>query len=234
MGNVKLLNAALIYRSLLPAFEQHTVPASTEYMMRSVYTQVRALGPPHCASWVGSYRNSVDTPHEADSITEERKMLALFQPQFLPTALLNNLEHILTPLKLAARAQQSFLKSHIPPQLEVKNVLFFFIRQSKYSLELLFCHRIQDRRKCSGGFFYSTVKHTKLVSTVLLLSVSWINNWEWDSKPLSSGWVQTVSVQTVESDSSAFPPFLAPATPWTFLNFFRKRQRLGKEVKTKS
>lgn len=172
MGNVKLLNAALIYWSLLPAFEQHTVPASTEYMMHSLSTQVRALGPPHCASRVGSYRNSVDTLHEADSITEERKMFALSQPQFLPTALLNNLEHILTPLKLAARAQQSFLKSHIPPQLEVKNVLFFFIRQSKYSLELLFCHRIQDRTKCSGGFFYSTVKHTKLVSTVLLLSVS--------------------------------------------------------------
>lgn len=169
MGNVKLLNAALIYWSSLPAFEQHTAPASTEYTMHSVSTQVRALGPPHRASWVGSYRNSVDTPHEADSITEERKMLALSQPQFLPTALLNN---ILTPLKLAARAQQSFLKNHIPPQLEVKNVLFFFIRQSKYSLELLFCHRIQDRTKCSGGFFYSTVKHTKLVSTVLLLSVS--------------------------------------------------------------
>lgn len=73
MGNVKLLNAALIYWSLLPAFEQHTVPVSTEYMRHSIPTQVRALGPPHCASWVGSYKNSVDTPHEADSTTEERK-----------------------------------------------------------------------------------------------------------------------------------------------------------------
>lgn len=81
MGNVKLFNAALIYWSLLPEFEQHTVPVSTEYMMHSVSTQVCALGPPYCASWIGSYRNSVDTPHEADSITEERKMLAaLSQP----------------------------------------------------------------------------------------------------------------------------------------------------------
>lgn len=189
-------NATLTYWSLLPAFEQHTVPVSTEFPMHSGSPQVHALGPVHCTSWLKSqeFRGHAlwGCQHPW---REDMENLAFSQPKFLPTALLNNLERILTPLKLAASAQQSFLKSHIPPQLEVKNVLFFFLRQNKYSLELLFYPRIQDRRKCSGWFFYPAVEQTELLSAVLLLSGSWLNNWEQDSKALSFGWVQS-SVRT--------------------------------------
>ena len=55
----------------------------------------------------------MDVPHEVEGITEDwtYKHFSFSHPQFLPTALLNNLERILATLKPAESAQKS-LKSH--------------------------------------------------------------------------------------------------------------------------
>jgi hypothetical protein len=71
-----------------------------------------------------------------------------FHSKFFPVALLSNLEHHCSLLRLSNGLFSRTI--FLLPQSEEKNAIFIFFRQKKFNVEFLFDPRIEYRRKWYG------------------------------------------------------------------------------------